>query len=162
MRIVVALAGSVLAAGCSSGTSTAPEAGADTLGANSRVERCTSRFSERAESTSNSDTVATDVIDYVRRTYCVPFDARGWVHDNGALSIDAFTNSGEAECQTAEAGEQAKTVPCESLEPIGVRPVLDCAILHLVRRREVRDYINKLQPRPECDDGTPVELLGVE
>jgi hypothetical protein len=62
---------------------------------------------------------------------------------------------------TAEAGEGGETVPCEELEGDGPL-LLDCAILHLVRRGEVREYVEKLERSREvsCDDGTPLARLG--
>jgi hypothetical protein len=41
--------------------------------------------------------------------------------------------------------------------------ILDCALLHHVRRSEVRDYVERLQREGavECDDGAPLDDLGV-
>jgi hypothetical protein len=41
--------------------------------------------------------------------------------------------------------------------------VLDCALLHHVRAGEVRDYLERLrlESAVQCDDGTPLDELGV-
>ena len=153
------MAGLALASGCSSGK---PETSvAERRAGSDRVERCVERFVERATAIGNAGDQP-GLRAYARRAYCEPFDARGWVHDDGALTIEAFTQSGQAECATEQTGEPARTVPCESLEPADVRPVFDCGLLHLVRRDDVRAYVDRLPQRPQCDDGTPVEELGVE
>jgi hypothetical protein len=60
---------------------------------------------------------------YVEVTYCSRFAERGWVYDDGALSIEAhkwLEEDGEEECQFAvEPGEPARTVPCERLTTRG-------------------------------------------
>ena len=89
---------------------------------------------------------------YVRRTYCEPFESRGWVYDDGALSIDAQTWL--AEGGSEQCASEAGPVPCPESRTI------DCAMLHHVRRSEVRDYLAR-RPDVACDDGTPVEQLGV-
>jgi hypothetical protein len=99
---------------------------------------------------------------YVKRTYCEPFDKRGWVHTNGTLSIDAYRyTKSSGTCAAASPGQPTQTVPCEALEARG--PLfLDCAILHLVPRMEVRPYVARLQRNREvrCDDDTPISDLG--
>jgi hypothetical protein len=95
-------------------------------------------------------------------TYCSRFSARGWVYDDGTLSIEAHMwveEGGGEECaQGTEAGQ--KTVPCDTIEE---DPFIECALLHHVRKQEVREYVAELQrQRPEvrCDDGTPLSALG--
>jgi hypothetical protein len=144
-------------AGCGSKSG---EAGND----RSRVERCVDRLLEhaRAEDLATSETEA--VRRYTRVTYCAPFESHGWVYDDGALSVAAqrwLAGSGSEVCGTAGADEESETVPCGELEsPEGPR-LIDCAILHVVRRSEVRDYLAQLRADVECDDKTPVEQLGV-
>ena len=139
MRIFVPTALVVLAfAGCGSGN-----------GDQSRVERCTERLLGGAKGEATEEARA-----YVRRTYCGPFESRGWVYDDGALSIDAqkwLVEGGSEVCGS----EHSETVPCEESR------IIDCAILQHVRRREVRDYVAQLRRDVECDDRTPVEQLGV-
>jgi hypothetical protein len=55
----------------------------------------------------------------------------------------------------------AMTIPCEELDR-GPK-VLDCAILHHVRRSEVRKYVEDVERERDvrCDDGTAVGALGV-
>jgi hypothetical protein len=129
-----------------------------------RAERCTERFLERVKSEGSADPEAEEVRRYVESTYCTPFDRRGWVYEDGTLSIAAHTwleTSGKEVCQSAGLENIVTTMPCEKLDR-GTRPtVIDCAMLHYVRRSEVRDYIERLRtPDVECDDGTPLEVLG--
>jgi hypothetical protein len=135
--------------------------GDDAAAPGARVEACTERMLRRAN---NDDASRADARDYVETTYCAPFERRGWVYDDGALAIDAqlwLESSGSEVCATAGAGGAATTIPCEELDR-GPK-VLDCAILHLVRRREVRTYLEEFGREREvrCDDGTALEALGV-
>ena len=98
---------------------------------------------------------------YVEDTYCARFEKNGWIYDDGALSIAAqewLDSSGTCAAQTT--GEPSRTVPCEEVmrgDPI------DCALLHHVRKREIKAYLaeQRLQDRVRCDDGTPLDQLGV-
>ena len=151
LLLVAAVLGSA-AGGCSS-------IGGPTAEANGRVERCTDRLVQRA---AGPRSAAAD--SYVRKTYCRPFDERGWVYDDGTLRIDAYLALERGgTCATAKAGEPVRTVPCEELEPPDPK-ILDCALLHIVRRREVQEYLARLQRGREvrCDDGTPIGDLGVD
>ncbi len=166
MRLRIALAVIlVVAAGCGSGEDAGPNAGASgdaSAEAASRVDRCVERFLERAESDGLAEA---DVRRYIESTYCSRFEREGWIYEDGTLSLAAhvaFAESGSSEeCATAEAGGDAGTVPCEELEGDGPL-LLDCAILHLVRRGEVREYVGELERSREvsCDDGTPLDRLG--
>jgi hypothetical protein len=105
---------------------------------------------------------SSEVRRYVTRTYCEPFDKRGWVHKDGTLSIDAYQYvKSSGTCATALPGQPAQTVPCEELDPGGPL-ILDCAIRHLVPRTEVSTYVAKLRQNREvqCDDDTPHSELG--
>ena len=53
------------------------------------------------------------------------------------------------------------TSACSEL-PDEASVVLDCAVLHVVRREEVQQYVRELERDREvsCDDGTPLERLG--
>jgi hypothetical protein len=129
----------------------------------SRVERCTERFLERVESGDLAK--AAEIRRYAETTYCARFERRGWIDDDGTLSIDAHVDlveSGSEVCASAEAGGEAGVVPCEELERRDGPEVLDCAILHLVRKSEVRKYVEELERSREvrCDDGTPLDELG--
>ncbi len=155
----------IVVAGCGSGEDADQNTGGSgdgSAGAASRVERCVERFLERAASDGLAEA---DVRPYIESTYCLPFESQGWIYDDGALSIAAHlavAEGGSDECATAQAGEEAVTVPCEELE-VGDGPlVLDCAILHVVRRIEVRAYVGELERSREvsCDDGTPLDRLG--
>ena len=104
---------------------------------------------------------------YIESTYCSRFEREGWISDDGTLSIAAhvvFADGGAEECVTAEAGEEAETVPCVKLEGGNGPLVLDCALLHLVPRGEVREYVGVLERSREvsCDDGTPLDRLGAQ
>jgi len=97
---------------------------------------------------------------YVSVTYCDRFARNGWVYADGALSIAAqrwLLRGGR--CATATPGGTAKTVPCESLRSPG-EPI-ECAMLHHVRKSEVRTYVAGLPRDTRCDDGTPLDALGV-
>ena len=140
--------------------------GGDASGqAASRVERCTERFLERVEHEDSANATKLEIRRYVEISYCAPFEKQGWVYDDGTLSIDAYTKLVESmseECTRAESGEEARTVPCEELDQGEGPQVLDCAILHHVRREEVRKYVRELRRSREvtCDDGTPPHKLG--
>jgi hypothetical protein len=69
--------------------------------------------------------------------------------------------SGSEECVQAESDGETETLPCEELEAEGPLE-LDCAILHLVPRDEVREHLAELERSREvrCDDGTPLDRLG--
>ncbi len=155
-----------IVAGCGSGEDAGQDAGVGGDGssdATSRVERCVERFLERAASDGLAEA---DVRRYIESTYCSRFEREGRIYDDGTLSISAhiaFVESESSEeCVTAEVGEEAETVPCEELEGGDGPLLLDCAILHLVRRGEVREYVEELERSHEvsCDDGTPLERLG--
>ena len=158
MRFPVVLAAALVVAGCgSSGDSGGNPAssGEATTAANPRVEKCVELFFARA----TSDEI--EVRRYIEGTYCSRFERKGWVYEDGTLSIAAYlflAGGGSEKCASAEA---ADTVPCG--EPPGEGPVvLDCAVLHVVRREEVQRYVRELERHREvsCDDGTPLERLG--
>lgn len=154
-----------IVAGCGSGEDAGQDAGAGSdksAEAGSRLERCVERFLERAASDGHAEA---DVRRYIESTQCLRFEREGWIYDDGTLSIAAhvaFAESGSEECVRAEAGEEAETVPCEELEGGDGPLFLDCAILHLVRRGEVREYVEELERSREvgCYDGTPLDRLG--
>jgi hypothetical protein len=153
----------VALAGCGgTGGARSEEAEQQSVPASERIERCTERFLERVD---GQDANTEETRRYVEVTYCTPFAERGWVYEDGTLSIAAQTwliEGTSEECVSPGADEPAQTVPCEELEPSGGMQVIDCAILHQVRRSEVRKYVEQLQRKHEveCDDGTPVEELG--
>jgi len=143
VRILVATALLAVLAGCGSDT-----------GAESRVDRCVERLLSNAKVDPTDEARA-----YVHRTYCGPFASRGWVYGDGALAIGAQTwleESGSEECATAGEDGQSVTIPCEDRSR-----TIDCAMLRHVRRSEVRAYVAQPRDDVECDDGTPVEQLGV-
>jgi hypothetical protein len=87
------------------------------------------------------------------------------VYEDGTLSIDAqywLIGGSSGECASGGDGQPAQTIPCGQLEPTGGTQVIDCAILHQVRKSEVRDYLGRLEQSNDvkCDDGTPLEQLG--
>lgn len=162
---VIALA----VAGCG-GTSRDARDGAGTPAerrapASSPVEKCTERLLERVP-----EAEIQEARHYVEVTYCSRFAERGWVYDDGALSIEAhkwLEEGGEEECvEPAPAGEPAKparTVPCEELDEGGPKLIGDCSFLRYVRRSEVRAYVEQLRRRygdVQCEDGTPLRALG--
>ena len=129
-------------------------AGCGSDGEQRLAERCTERLLNSVNAQG-----ADDARSYVRRTYCEPFASRGWVYEDGALSIDAqhwLDEAGMEVCETAGEDGESVTIPCEDESPS-----INCAILHHVRRSEVREYVAQLRRDVACDDGTPVEQLGV-
>jgi hypothetical protein len=157
----VAIAVILVVAGCGSSVNEAsterPGTGAS---AASRVDRCTDRLLDRVKPEDIAKTTRAVVRRYIKRTYCAPFEKRGWVYDDGALSIRAHVEQ-PGSCSSSVGGE-TRTVPCEELQRRDERLVLDCALLHIVRRSEVREYVQELQRNHEvsCDDGTPLDELG--
>jgi hypothetical protein len=105
---------------------------------------------------------------YVRLSYCARFEQEGWVYEDGALRIAAQTWLENAGTCTRSEGEPGRTPGptrtgfCEPEERGGVR-LVECALLRIVRRDEVSDYIDQLRTKGpvECDDGTPISELGV-
>ena len=93
-------------------------------------------------------------------TYCARFVRRGWVYEDGALSIGAqhWLENGQR-CATAGEGEPPHTVSCQ--EQSGGE--IECALLHVTRKSEVTAYLARLQQTHavHCDDGTPLGDLGV-
>jgi hypothetical protein len=129
--------------------------------ASSRVERCVDRLMQHASTQGlpNKEVARS----YVRRTYCARFERKGWVYEDGALRIAAqsWLEHGSS-CATASPGEPARTVPCEPERRGGAR-IIECALLRVTRRSEVRDYIEQLRTKGpvKCDDGTAISDLGV-
>jgi hypothetical protein len=163
MRFPVVLAVALVVAGCgSSGESgeNAASSGEASTAAAPRVEKCVERLLARATSDALTET---EVRRYIEGTYCSPFEREGWVYEDGTLSIAAYlflARGSSEECATAEVGE-GETVPCGELPGDGP-VVLDCAVLHAVRREEAQQYVRELERHREvsCDDGTPLERLG--
>jgi hypothetical protein len=142
----------------------AREAGASAPAA---VERCTERLLRNADVEELAQAEQEAVRRYAETTYCSRFAERGWVYDDGTLSIEAhkwLEEGGEEECWRAtEPGEPASTVPCEELDAGGPKLIRDCALLRHVPKSEVRDYLDQLRSRygsVECEDGTPLAQLG--
>ena len=152
----------MLATACAGEEKSGQARSADAATASSPVERCTERLLRRVRP---EDAERAEARRYVRVTYCARFAERGWVYDDGTLSIAAhrwLEESGSEECASAAPGEPVETVPCEELEPAAGPRRIDCALLHHVRRSEVRSYLAQLRRERdvECDDGTPLAELG--
>jgi hypothetical protein len=127
-----------------------------------RIERCVDRLVRDTTSQNAADEAATRR--YARKTYCARFEENEWVYEDGAVRIAAQTWLDQgATCARGSEGEPTKTVPCEPDRTIGGIQTLDCALLHIVRRSEVREYIDRLETNGavKCDDGTAVDELGV-
>jgi len=162
MRFLVVLAAALVVGGCgSSGDSDGSPAssGEAATAAGSRVEQCVERFVARATSDALNES---EVRRYIEGTYCSPFERKGWVYEDGTLSIAAYLLlglGGSEACASAEADRD--TDPCGD-PPDDELVVLDCAVLHVVRREEVQQYVRDLERNREvsCDDGTPLERLG--
>lgn len=129
----------------------------------SRIERCVDRLLGNTTTQNAADRKAARR--YARMTYCARFEEKGWVYKDGAVSIAAQTWLEQgATCARGGEGEPTRTVPCE-IDRSGGRGVqtLDCALLHIVKRSEVREYIDRLEMdgAVKCDDGTALDELGV-
>lgn len=126
-----------------------------------RIDRCVDRLLQDTTTQGAADKEAARR--YARNTYCARFEQNGWIYDDGAVSIAVQTwleNGGK--CAIASEGQPATTVSCAAERGGGVL-ILDCALLHVVRRSEVRGYIERLQTTGpvKCDDGTALDELGV-
>jgi len=169
VRVGFAHASILLAlAGCASDAGERREGTREgSVGATSRVERCTDRMLSRARLEGYSASEREGLRRYARTTYCDRFEQHGWIYDDGALRIDAHRWLQSGSCASSEAvtpGQPPKPeprVPCEQL--LGDDPLLDCALLHHVRRHEVQAYLQSLERRHavRCDDSTPLGELGV-
>jgi hypothetical protein len=153
VRVGLAIAVLLALAGCSSGENRAAQTDAKV---SSRVERCTERILDRIGG-------GAEVRSYVDRTYCGPFARKGWVYADGTLSIDAhlyLLNGNACSEMTGTPNGHLTTIPCDPraalLDP------LECALLHYVRKDEVRAYIRQLKRSQSvtCDDGPPLDKLG--
>lgn len=147
-------AAALIGGGCGAGM-------ADTSRADARVERCVERLLSRGGSEADTGSARR----YVAETYCRPFESRSWIYDDGTLAIRAHVwamESGSEDCEVATAGGRSRDVPCDQLERDASRIVLDCALLHHVRRGEAQAYLAKLRSEAEveCDDGTALDDLG--
>jgi hypothetical protein len=124
-----------------------------------RVDRCTERIMRRLGGVDAPGARSKDAGRYVRQVYCARFERRGWVYDDGMLKIAAHESvTGSTMCSVDGA-----TAPCAELEDRDRDRILDCALLHYVRKGEAQAYVRTLQQRHasvECDDGTPLERLG--
>jgi hypothetical protein len=162
---IALLAAALTACGSSSkGTNmAASDERSGAAGATARIERCVDRLLQNARPQDVTDEAAARR--YARETYCKRFEKNGWIYDDGVLAIGAHTalEQGGSTCAASRArvGEPAETVPCDEVMRPGPR-ILDCAVLHHVRRSEVRDYVDRLQQEGavECDDGTSLDNLG--
>ena len=158
MRIGLAIAVLLALAGCGGEkTAALPK-----VEASPRAERCTQRILDRV-SGDNGPKART----YIAGVYCVPFDRKGWVYADGRLSIAAHLyvlRSGV--CSTESVGPGGSTTKTSTTEcnPADLLDPLECAVLHYVRKDEVRAYIRKLKRKQtvSCDDGTPLNELGAE
>jgi hypothetical protein len=127
----------------------------------SRIERCVDRLLQAA---TTRDASKEEARRYVRNTYCARFEKEGWIYEDGALGIAAqrWLDDG-ARCARAGEGEPTRTVSCEEERRAAGDRTLDCALLRVVRRSEVRDYIERIRSSGarECDDGSAFGELGI-
>jgi hypothetical protein len=150
VRIGIAIAFLLVLTGCGSGAKNATQG-------NAKVAACTERMLKRIHG-------GPQVKSYIESTYCRPFAQRGWVYADGTLRIDAhlwLLKGSACTSETSTPGGPTITLPCDA-QAAALDP-LECAVLHYVRRAEVRAYIRELKrsQRVRCDDGTPLDQLGV-
>jgi hypothetical protein len=157
MRFSIVLAVALVAAGC--GSSGQSGGNASTVAA-PRVDKCVERFLARATLDASTNT---EVRRYIEGTYCSPFERKGWVYEDGTLSIAAYLSlaRGDSEACASADGGMTDTAACSEL-PADASVVLDCAVLHVVRREEVQQFVRELERDRDvsCDDGTALERLG--
>lgn len=137
------------ASGCGSGSDETPSTASRAI----RIERCVDRLLQSTATQNAADEESARR--YARKTYCGRFDENGWVYDDGAVSIAARTwlDRG-ATCARGGEGEPTTTVPCEVERTAGGVETLDCALLHIVRRSEVREYIGRREMNGAVDATT--------
>jgi hypothetical protein len=127
----------------------------------STIEHCVDRLLQAA---TMRDASKEEARRYVRNTYCAHFEREGWIYEDGALSIAAkrWLDEG-AMCAIAGEGAPTRTVSCEEERRRAGDRTLDCGLLHVVRRSEVKDYIARMQSNGvvECDDGSALDELGI-
>jgi hypothetical protein len=127
----------------------------------SRIERCVDRLLQAA---TTRDASKEEARRYARNTYCARFEKESWIYEDGTLSIAAqrWLDEG-ARCATVREGEPTRTVSCEEERRAAGDRTLDCGLLRLVRRSEVKDYIERMRSNGavECDDGSALDELGV-
>jgi len=157
VRIALAIAVLLALAGCGG----EQKAAQPTVEASPRAERCTQRILDRVSGDNGPKARA-----YIDRVYCVPFDRKGWVYPDGTLSIAAHLyvlNSGTC-AESSASGGSTTTTTTTKCNPADLLNPLECAVLHYVRKNQVRAYIRKLQRTQtvRCDDGTPLDQLGAE
>ncbi len=158
--LTIAVCGLILAA-CGTGGGGQPQGGTppetDSSPATVRIDTCVDRLLSRAPT---SDAGEQESRRYIRDTYCALFEQNGWVYEDGALTIAAqnwLDNGYAKECSTSGETTPARTVPCEA------ERIIDCALLHHIRRTEAQSYIADRQRGSgdvQCDGDTPVAELG--
>ena len=123
-----------------------------------RIERCVDRLLQNATA---QDASEEDLRRYTRDTYCARFERSGWIYEDGAMSIEAYIWLEESGTCVASEGDPPGT--CRARPKAPGPWVLDRALLRHIKRSEVRDYLERLQREGavECDDGTPLDNLGV-
>jgi hypothetical protein len=158
-RALLVVLGGLVVAGCSFG---------DDPSASERVERCVERLVQRADTEQLTPERRPFLERYARETYCARFERRGWVYEDGTLSIASYRwamGGGESECVVAaEPGGPPVGAPCPDAERVAEDPMLDCALLHHVPQEQVQAYLGTLPRRDElvCDDETPLAELGAD
>jgi hypothetical protein len=125
---------------------------------NSRIERCVDRLIAGHNAPSTDKGL---IRRYARDTYCGRFEEKDWIYEDGALKIAAqrwLQNGGS--CAEGVAGQPAKVVPCKLERDSSGVLTIDCGLLRIVRRSEVRMYLRGLQP-VACEQDIPLAKLGV-
>ena len=158
MRIGLAIAVLLALTGCGG----EKQAAQPTIEVSPRAAQCTQRILDRVSGDNGDNARA-----YIERVYCVPFDRKGWVYADGRLSIAAHLyvlQSGVCSTETVGPGGSTTKTSTTECNPADLLDPLECAVLHYVKKNEVRAYIRKLQRKQSvsCDDGTPLDKLGAE
>jgi hypothetical protein len=159
---IVLLTAALAGCGSSGGEERARAPSVGDLAAGRRnIQMCVDRLLSRSAIGNEDEAEARR---YAEDAYCARFARNGWVYDDGALSIAAYDwllRSGT--CAVGSAGEPTRTLRCEEAVPRQGPQILDCGLLHHVRKSEVGRYVEEQRRKRDvrCDDGTPPEELGV-
>jgi hypothetical protein len=161
---VAAFAAALAGCGSEEAERATPAPAASSVSVAVAVERCTDRIVARATSDAFEAATENEIRAYAKRIYCAPFARRGWVYEDGTLSLAAYEHAYSEECVEGRAGEPATTVPCDERESAAGLAIIDCGLLRYVRRAEVQAYVERLRRahEVECDDGTPLAELGAQ
>lgn len=136
------------------------ESGGGSAASERRIAKCTERMVRRVDLARNPTLSESVARQYVERSYCEPFDKRGWIYPDGTFKLAAYLRS--YSCAMGEPGQASHRAPCKSLDNRAGTVLLDCGFLRFVRKSDAQRYIASLT-RPsavKCDNGMPLAHVG--